>query len=821
MKTFIIKLVERQNSDGFYGDQHRFMCPWNSAITGRGISLAADGKPIVTYQYGILKAFAENGEELFGEISFINYKTVELPTTSDLSGEVVNGNRVIVGIVCDYAKNYMIVTTAEVTHNLCKITEVTEAISSRTVYSWYQTDYNHLIAGWASNVKDTQAEIIYKVRAFTLNNKALRPAPKGAYIAVDERFVSDRIKESNGNFKCPTNMVITGRVHNGDENGYTRYEYASLKALSSDGLLLPGDVTIINTPENDSTIKESDENGFDAPVNHVIIGRHHNGDENGNTTYLTGKVLYNGFPTYTTDYQGSAPIVESAGIWYNSSDNHLLVGRRHYGDENGYTIYRCASLLCHPTKEADIDIILHLYPYLPNDGYTHTFPMDPMDFIRQSRFRQHITNGRDLGFDKNIGDFTKSDSLSSNFFDIPVDIIALKHTAPSGSMVFYNMRPRDKAALNSDNQFFLQPFRTRLDGDRNPTGRVPVFTHSYFYVDDSGLNCEMREYWYFFGYNPAPFGNHQGDWEGFTLDIAEGKIRGAWLNQHTGKTYYPASSLEIANNDGKQVLTLYNARGSHATYKSAGTFHTGALPDKTVGEDSSSVPWHITKYQIMLSETPWHLYAGGWGEVGEQEYTTGPLGPWYKRFDYQPEYGYPSLTSILSSNEVLLIPKSFQLCGPYKESVSEFYVNNHQVVTGRRHSGDENGTTFYEVAQLKAINYKGETIPGEITVTDHEWHSSIKESDSSFRAPAGRVITGRRHTGDENGMTQYRTSVVRFRGKPVGIVSTPWFAPSKYALEPIGAFFKTHEYCVWIGRDHSHDENGKSTFYQGYLKSRI
>lgn len=84
------------------------MCPWNSAITGRGISLAADGKPIVTYQYGILKAFAENGEELFGEISFINYKTVELPTTSDLSGEVVNGNRVIVGIVCDYAKNYMI-----------------------------------------------------------------------------------------------------------------------------------------------------------------------------------------------------------------------------------------------------------------------------------------------------------------------------------------------------------------------------------------------------------------------------------------------------------------------------------------------------------------------------------------------------------------------------------------------------------------------------------------------------------------------------------------------------------------------------------------
>ena len=180
-----------------------------------------------------------------------------------------------------------------------------------------------------------------------------------------------------------------------------------------------------------------------------------------------------------------------------------------------------------------------------------------------------------------------------------------------------------------------------------------------------------------------------------------------------------------------------------------------------------------------------------------------------------------SLTSILSSNEVLLIPKSFQLCGPYKESVSEFYVNNHQVVTGRRHSGDENGTTFYEVAQLKAINYKGETIPGEITVTDHEWHSSIKESDSSFRAPAGRVITGRRHTGDENGMTQYRTSVVRFRGKPVGIVSTPWFAPSKYALESIGAFFKTHEYCVWIGRDHSHDENGKSTFYQGYLKSRI
>ena len=52
------------------------------------------------------------------------------------------------------------------------------------------------------------------------------------------------MKESNSSFLCPTNCVITGRRHTGDENGQTTYEYSTLKAVDKDGNPVSGVIAL-------------------------------------------------------------------------------------------------------------------------------------------------------------------------------------------------------------------------------------------------------------------------------------------------------------------------------------------------------------------------------------------------------------------------------------------------------------------------------------------------------------------------------------------------------------------------------------------------
>lgn len=60
------------------------------------------------------------------------------------------------------------------------------------------------------------------------------------YIIPDKRTVTSGMKESGSYFLCPSNTVMTGRYHKGDENGQTQYEYATLKAVDVNGNLVSG-----------------------------------------------------------------------------------------------------------------------------------------------------------------------------------------------------------------------------------------------------------------------------------------------------------------------------------------------------------------------------------------------------------------------------------------------------------------------------------------------------------------------------------------------------------------------------------------------------
>lgn len=157
------------------------------------------------------------------------------------------------------------------------------------------------------------------------------------FIIPNTRSISSSMKESKSSFLCPSNTVMTGRYHTGDENGQTEYEYSTLKAIDSKGNVVSGTITIEDV-KWDRSIKESAE-GYNAPTNRVIVGRQHDGDENGQTKYATAIVKFNGKPTYVNNTVISQAIKESAGVWFKSSEREVITGRQHLGDENKNTFY--------------------------------------------------------------------------------------------------------------------------------------------------------------------------------------------------------------------------------------------------------------------------------------------------------------------------------------------------------------------------------------------------------------------------------------------------------------------------------------------------
>jgi hypothetical protein len=264
--------------------------------------------------------------------------------------------------------------------------------------------------------------------------------------------------------------------------------------------------------------------------------------------------------------------------------------------------------------------IVRFAPLLQMHSLEEYFPMDPIEFIRSSRFRHHRGLQSDQGYTKAAQEWRTNDSHHRNYYDIPIDFIDSFGVHSDGN----NRRPRDSNSGDSWN-VFLQP-RGEPSGERFPTGRVPVVVHA---KQDTCAGSKMADYviqyWWFFGYNDGVASqNHQGDWEHATAVVKDGSLMGAYLSAHGRGTYYDRSELEPAQGD--QVL-VYVAKGSHAAYP---TVRNGPLePDKT---DAGGPRWDTSQYLLPLRDRPWKSFAGAWGEVGHVADTTGPLGPWHKRY---------------------------------------------------------------------------------------------------------------------------------------------------------------------------------------------
>lgn len=94
--------------------------------------------------------------------------------------------------------------------------------------------------------------------------------------------------------------------------------------------------------------------------------------------------------------------------------------------------------------------------------------------------------------------------------------------------------------------------------------------------------------------------------------------------------------------------------------------------------------------------------------------------------------------------------------GSLKESNHDFICGDSECITGRKHSGDENGATIYEKSKLKiedtgvfnwTISIKGD--PHKIVCCENNNNAECKLPNSAYYLP----MTGREHHGDENGQT--------------------------------------------------------------------
>lgn len=154
---------------------------------------------------------------------------------------------------------------------------------------------------------------------------------------------------------CPGSSMIYYRKHEGDENENTTYKcrtaenYAISNRTWSEWIRESG-----RDPEKTSATPSANDKRYifyTCPTNTVMTGRHHDGDENGDTRYQCASLV---------DSKTNLPVLVEPSVWSSEQKessstaeecptDQVMIGRAHKNDENGETRYVCATLI--PTAQ--------------------------------------------------------------------------------------------------------------------------------------------------------------------------------------------------------------------------------------------------------------------------------------------------------------------------------------------------------------------------------------------------------------------------------------------------------------------------------------
>lgn len=157
-----------------------------------------------------------------------------------------------------------------------------------------------------------------------------------------------------------------------------------------------------------------------------------------------------------------------------------------------------------------------------------------------------------------------------------------------------------------------------------PKAQVPVF----WKVDFTSAPFVLIEYWYHLPFSFATrvgIGNHQGDWEGLAALVEitprmSHRLIATYYAAHNGGHWHCRSELEWTPNSHPEA---YSAVGSHATYPSAGEFHSSVITDYT----ARGRPWESWKNVRPLALEPYFGFAGSWGDTNLFSFMAGPRVP--------------------------------------------------------------------------------------------------------------------------------------------------------------------------------------------------
>lgn len=265
-------------------------------------------------------------------------------------------------------------------------------------------------------------------------------------------------------------------------------------------------------------------------------------------------------------------------------------------------------------------------------------PSDPRDFVRESSLWYRDPPARELRLaPRGEVDPKELGALSSGKYRAaarnpgafrPSLFISPASAAPV-------TRPGEAGGLGDGQGFYLHhEGREEATSEemRSLSGRVPLLwrlgpNSADLRAPEPDQKRRLVEFWYHSPYNHATgvgLGNHQGDWEGFSLLVdsrgATHSVRAAYLSAHEGGSWICASALPKGP-DGK--LELYSALGTHATYAQEGTPRRFPASDST----ARGFAWETWKALRALVDEPYYGYSGAWGSIGPFAFMHGPMPP--------------------------------------------------------------------------------------------------------------------------------------------------------------------------------------------------
>jgi|GEM_PF-2388291 len=195
------------------------------------------------------------------------------------------------------------------------------------------------LQGLDTYVRDDNISTLDRLSCLRLSVSAATltdPAPAISLVRSEWEQVPS---EADSRFACAKGQVMTARSHYKDENKRSQYRCSTP--------MQAGKPVQVGEPRKSQSQKEH-ESQFVCPLDTVITGRDHDHDEEGTTWHWCAPLSDDqGQPLQVVPQPWTSEMKESSHT-FECPGQQVLIGRRHKGDENSDTWYRCGILLGQP-----------------------------------------------------------------------------------------------------------------------------------------------------------------------------------------------------------------------------------------------------------------------------------------------------------------------------------------------------------------------------------------------------------------------------------------------------------------------------------------